>query len=431
MDVRLPNLGEGVDSGSVVRLFVKEGDVVTQGQTLLELENEKAVAPIPSPAAGQVASIRVKAGDKINVGQFILRLAEPGEAAKVEREKVESPPPEAGRPQDHAPRAEIQETRPDLEEEVPVSGGAAKTGFPPAAPPSVRKLARELGIDLTRVRGSQPGGRIVLEDVRRYIQRLQQIAFKAKDPPAKATVEPVDFAKWGPITTKPLSGLRQVISRRMAESWTTIPHVTQFDSADITQVTELRKRYAQSYTERGVHLTVTSFVLKALVSVLKKYPIFNASLDEKGEQVVLKQYVHIGLAVDTEAGLMVPVIREADTKSMRQLSKEIQEVADNARDRKLSLEEMKGGTFTISNQGGIGSGHFTPIINKPEVAILGVGRGALQASVHQQQIRPRLLLPLALSYDHRLIDGAQAARFMVDLVGALENFPEEELKLSS
>ncbi len=432
MDVRLPNLGEGADSGSVVSVFVKVGDQITKGQTLLELENEKAVAPIPSPAEGRVTAIRVKQGDKISVGQVILTLADAGAKAPAAEPRQPAPQVEAEEqaenpagPPEPTPEAESEPASPP-----PDAGVARKAGFPPPAAPSIRKLAKDLGIDLARVRGSQHGGRIILPDIRAYIQSLQQRVFSQKKEPVRApAAEPVDFAKWGPVSAKPLSQLRQVISRRMAESWTRIPHVTQFDSADITKVNELRKQHAPAYEAQGVRLTVTSFVLRAVVAVLKKHPIFNASLDEAAQQIVMKDYIHIGLAVDTEAGLLVPVVRNADSKSMLELSKEVQDLADRARARKLALDEMRGGTFTISNQGGIGSAHFTPIINMPESAILGLGRGAMAPVVRGSEIVPRLLLPLALSYDHRLIDGAAAARFMVDLVGALENFAEEGLKL--
>ncbi|MHC1769497.1 MAG: 2-oxo acid dehydrogenase subunit E2 [Verrucomicrobiia bacterium] len=432
MDVRLPKLGEGVDSGSVVSVFVNVGDQITKGQTLLELENEKAVAPIPSPAEGRVTAIRVKQGDKITVGQVILTLAGAGAEAPAAEPKQPAPQeqPEQQR-EEAAPQPEpAAEAVAPLTPAPPDAGVARKAGFPPPASPSLRKLAKDLGIDLTRVRGSQHGGRIILQDIRAYIQSLQQTVFAQKKEPARApAAEPVDFAKWGPVSAKPLSQLRQVISRRMTESWTRVPHVTQFDSADITQVNDLRKKHAPAYEAQGAKLTVTSFVLRAVVAVLKKHPIFNSSLDEAGQQIFMKDYIHIGLAVDTEAGLLVPVVRNADSKSMLQISKDVQDLADRARARKLALDDMRGGTFTISNQGGIGSAHFTPIINAPESAILGMGRGAMAPVVRGAEIVSRLLLPLALSYDHRLIDGAAAARFMVDLVGELENFSEEGLKL--
>jgi pyruvate dehydrogenase E2 component (dihydrolipoamide acetyltransferase) len=239
----------------------------------------------------------------------------------------------------------------------------------------------------------------------------------------------VDFSKWGEISKKPMSSLRKIISRRMVENWNAIPHVTQFDDADITGVLALRKKYVEAYEKKGARLTVTSFVLKAVADTLKKHPIFNSSLDEAANEIVLKQYIHIGIAVDTEAGLIVPVLRDVDKKDLVQLSKELEELAKKARDRKVSGDDLKGGSFTISNQGGIGGAHFTPIVNKPEVAILGLGKGATKAVVRDGKIEPRAMLPLGLSYDHRVIDGGAAARFIVDLVKAIENFDEKLVKI--
>jgi pyruvate dehydrogenase E2 component (dihydrolipoamide acetyltransferase) len=315
------------------------------------------------------------------------------------------------------------------------TGSEAKAGTAPAAAPSIRKLARDLGLDLTRVRGSARGGRIMLEDVRAYIQKLQRLAAAPRGaapggaPAPKPAPEQIDFSKWGPVSKAPISPLREVIARRMAESWTTTPRVTQFDEADITALMALRKKYAAAYEQKGARLTLTSFALKVVVEALKKHSIFNASLDEAAQEIVFKQYYHIGIAVDTEAGLIVPVIRDADKKNLFDLSRELEELAGKARERKVSAEEMKGGSFTISNQGGIGGGQFTPIVNKPQVAILGLGRGSMKAVVRENKIEPRLMLPMGLSYDHRVIDGAAAARFTVELVQAFENFKEEDVKI--
>ena len=275
-----------------------------------------------------------------------------------------------------------------------------------------------------------------MADLRTYIQRLQSqsIPAPAKGPaPATAAsgparAEAVDFSKWGPIKKKPLSPLRQVIARRMAESWAAVPRVTQFDETDSTRIMELRKKYASAYEKKGARLTLTSFALKAVVDTLKKHLLINSSLDEAAHELVSKEYFHIGVAVDTEAGLIVPVIRNVDKKNLFDLSQELEELAKKARERKISSEELKGGTFTISNQGGIGGAHFTPIVNQPEVAILGLGRGAMKPVVRGDKIEPRLMLPLALSYDHRVIDGAAAARFIVDLVKAFENFNEHDVR---
>jgi pyruvate dehydrogenase E2 component (dihydrolipoamide acetyltransferase) len=420
MDVKLPKLGEGADSGVVVNVFVKEGDQVARDQAILELENEKAVASIPSTAAGVVTKIYVKSGDKISVGQRLISLSGGDQpvVAAAPAAKWAAPEPE--------PETPVEESAAEDGEEIPKPVAA------PVASPSIRRLARELGLDLSRVRGSEAGGRIVTGDIRAYLARLQKAADKPKGAataPAKPVAVSIDFSKWGPVTKKPLTQLRQVIARRMWENWNAIPHVTQFDDADFTRFNELRKKFAPAYEKKGVRLTLTPLVLKALVETLKKHPIFNSSLDEIAQEIVFKEYFHIGIAVDTEQGLIVPVIRDADRKSVLDLAKELEQLAQKARERKVTAEELKGGTFTVTNQGAIGSAHFTPIINKPEVAILGLGRGALKPVVRVGKVEVRMLTPLGLSYDHRVIDGGAAARFMVDLVKAMENFSEETVKM--
>lgn len=419
MDIRIPHLGEGADSGTIVNIYVKEGDKVAKDQTILELENEKAVAPIPSPLAGTVKKILVKVGDKVTVGQAIVTLdgaagaaAPPAGPRPVEKQAVPSPAP--------APAA------------VPSGSGYvyhSPSGAPPPAAPSVRKVARELGIDLALVRGSQAGGRIVMEDLRAYIQALQAGSAAKTAAAAKPSPERVDFSKWGPVTRKPVSSLRQKIGQKMTESWTSVPHVTQFDEADITELMTIRKKHAEAYEKKGAKLTITPFLIKAAVSALKKYPSFNASLDEASHEIILKSYYHIGVAVDTEAGLIVPVLRDADKKSLLEIAKSLEELADKTRSRKVTVDELKGGTFTISNLGSIGGTHFTPIVNAPEVAILGVGRGAMKPVLKEKNFEARLLLPLALSYDHRAVDGADGARFIREVVEALERFKESDVKL--
>lgn len=424
MDVKLPKLGEGADSGVVVNLFVKEGDTVAKDQAILEIENEKAVASIPSPAAGRVARIHVKPGDKLTVGQRILTLGTGTEDAAAPAESAPAPAAAAARP---AAKAAAPAPAAPAEEDLETAPGT-----PPAASPTIRSLAKQLGIDLNRIRGSERGGRIVMADLRRYIERLQTLATRAASAPAAGAApapEAIDFAQWGPVTVKPLSPLRRTIARRMSASWQQVPRVTQFDEADVTRLLELRKQHQAAYEAIGVRLTITPFLIKALLATLQKYPLFNSSLDATGENLVLKSYFHLGIAVDTEAGLMVPVIRDADRKSLAELARELDELARKARERKLTADEMKGGTFTVSNQGGIGGGHFTPIVNVPEVAILGLGRGAVRPVWQNQQFAPRTLLPLALSYDHRVIDGGQAARFTVDLVQAIQEFPAAAAQL--
>jgi len=436
MDVKLPHLGEGADSGVVVSLLVKEGETVQKDQTIIELENEKAIAPIPSPASGEVAQIRVKEGDKISVGQVILVLKESGELVKEE-----APAPAPAKPV-AVPQPSVQaipQAAPAPLSAIPVYE-PLETGIPPAAAPSVRKIARELGIDLARIKGSERGGRIIMKDLRDYIQYLQAMAFQVKQSlaapapaaaatPVKPPAESIDFSKWGPVHAEKVTPLRRTIANKMVESWTTLPHVTQYDESDITDLMALRKKYKEAYQQKGASLTLTPFILKAVVSTLKQHPIFNASWDEVKEEIVYKDYYHIGIAVDTEAGLIVPVLRDVDKKSLLELSVELEEIAAKARSRKVSLEDLKGGTFTISNQGGIGGGAFTPIINKPEVAILGIAKGAFKPRVRNKKIESRLVLPLSLSYDHRVIDGANAARFISDLVAAMESFTDKDVEL--
>jgi pyruvate dehydrogenase E2 component (dihydrolipoamide acetyltransferase) len=410
-----------VDSATVANILVSQGSRIEKDQVILELETEKAVGPIPSPAAGTVTKIHVKAGDEVAVGQVLISVAEEGAAAEAARErKREDQATVEARASAPAPPQPASEYRYD-----------SLSGFPPPAAPAVTKIARELGIDLTRVRGSARGGRITLEDLRAYVQRLQQLAYGARPAAEKAeaaVARGIDFSRWGAVEKKKLSSLRRTVGQRMHESWSAIPHVTQFDEADITDLLALRKKFAPSFEKRGAHLTLTPFVMKALVAALKKHPAFNSSLDEASEEVVFKSYYHFGVAVDTEAGLIVPVVRDVDKKSMRELAAELNGLVERTRQRKVSLEELQGSSFTISNQGGIGGGHFTPIINKPNVAILGLGRAARRPALKKDKAEERMMLPLCLSYDHRVVDGADAVRFMNELVQTLQNFPEKELK---
>lgn len=396
MEIRLPQLAEGADSGTVANILVAPGDKVQKDQTVLEVENQKAVAPIPSPAAGAVLQVHVKQGDTVSVGQLLVTLSEEVSDPKQSR-RIEPRTPSA----------------------------PSASGMPPPASPSIRKMARELGVDLSKVPGSGNGGRITPEDVRHYMEGLQK---GVAPPPPK-----LDFSKWGPVTREPFTPMRQAIARAMEDSWKNIPHVTLFDEAEIVGLQELIRENGLSYEKEGLRLTLTGFAIRVLAQLLKKHPRFNSSLDEASREIVLKKYIHIGIAVDTEHGLIVPVLRDADKKSIREISRALQELSEKARSRKLTAEELQGGTFTISNQGGIGGGHFTPIIHRPEVAILGLGRAKwstleeaqpLPAATSLPPARSRNLLPLSLSFDHRVLDGAAAARFMKDLVEALENFNE-------
>ena len=433
MDLKLPPLGEGVDSGSVVGILVKEGDQVQKGQGIIELETGKAVAPVPAAVAGRVTKIIVSIGDKISVGQSILSIDGDGAAAAkpAAAKQAAASAPRAAKPKPVPVPVEAEEG-PVEEAAEPEAETDDESGPAPAASPSIRWMARELGINLRKIHGSENGGRIVMDDMRAYIGRLQRLAAQPRGAvpaggPAKAAPEKIDFTKWGPIAKRPMTPLRKVIAQRMSESWNAVPRVTQFDEADITVLNDLRKKYAGAYEKKGARLTLTSFVLKIVADTLKKNPVFNTSLDLASGEIIYKEYFHIGIAVDTEQGLIVPVLRDADKKDILTLSKELNDIAVKTRDRKIGLEELQGGTFTISNQGGIGSSHFTPVINLPETAILGLGRGALKAVVRENKIEPRLMLPLTLSYDHRVIDGGVAARFMVDLVKGFEAFDEKLL----
>jgi pyruvate dehydrogenase E2 component (dihydrolipoamide acetyltransferase) len=375
----------------------------------------------------------VKEGDKISVGQSILALETDGAPSTASVPSAPAPTRVTARP---ALAAAPQPPRQPIEAPSVDVVGDLTQNVSVAASPTVRRLAQELGIDLTRVRGSQRGGRVAVEDLRAYIQQIQRLALDGGATPRpaaaaapKPVAEKIDFEKWGPVSRKPVSSLRKIIAQRMHESWSSVPRVTQFDEADITGVVALRKKYVAKYEKKGASLTLTPFLIRAVVAALKKHPIFNSSLDEATDEIVFKDYYHVGIAVDTEQGLIVPVIRDVDKKSLLQLSKELAELAEKTRQRKIATDDLKGGTFTISNQGGIGGGFFTPIVNKPEVAILGVGRGALKPVVRGAKIDKRMLLPLGLSYDHRVIDGGAAARFIVEIVQALEQFKESEVKI--
>lgn len=431
MEIKLPNLGEGAESGVVVNIMVKEGDTVEPGQPLIEVETGKAIASIPAEKGGTITKILVKIGDRVIPGKPIMIITtgtEPEVHTKPTTIAVEQKPATASKPAQKAPAQETLETAKEDEPEI-----SEKLDFIPLAPPSIRKLARELGLDLRNIKGTGPGGRILMEDLRTYILKLQKIASEAGKPAPVQEAPPgasIDFSQWGPITKRPMSQLRLTIARRMVESSTTIPQVTQFDDADITNLEQLRKKFAPVYEAKGARLTLTVFALKAVVSALRKHPYFNASIDELTNEIILKAYYHIGIAVDTEAGLLVPVIRNVEHKNFFELALDLVTITNKAKERKLTIDDMRGGTFTISNQGGIGGGHFTPIINKPEVAILGIGRGKVKPVYVDGKIEPRLMLPLAVSYDHRLIDGAQAARFITDLCAEFASFSENDLKLS-
>jgi pyruvate dehydrogenase E2 component (dihydrolipoamide acetyltransferase) len=441
MDVKLPRLAEGVDSGTVVSILVSEGQEIKKDQSFIELETQKAVGSIPSPESGTVSKIHVKEGMEVAVGQLLISISTEKDAAVAKPAKGEQAPapiavdrPAQTRSSTTSPASADAKFAPQAEDYRYES----KSGAAPPTSPSIRKIAGDLGIDLARVKGSEAGGRIVLADVRAYIQRLQQMSLEGvKDRPATGSQpapaapqsEPIDFAKWGPIRRERMSPLRRTVSRRMVESWTTVPKINQFDDADITDLLAVRKKYTATFEKKGSRLTLTAFLLKVIANGLKKHPRANASIDEANNAIIYKDYYHIGVAVDTEGGLIVPVLRDVDKKNLFELSQELHELTEKTRQRKVSLEELQGGTFTISNQGSIGSGHFTPIIYAPQVAILGVGQGQPKPVVVEEKIAIRTMLPLCLAYDHRVLDGADAVRFLKEIITGLEDFPEAQVKL--
>lgn len=407
MELRLPELGDNVATATVVGVLVKEGDRVAPGQPLLELETDKAVMEVPAEAGGVVEQVLVKPGDEVRPGQPFLVLKAEGAAPAEGQAPTAEAPQRAEKAEPPAPRAETLEAPPP-----PAEGRR----LVPASP-SIRRLARELGVDIYVLRGSGLAGRITEEDVR----RAAGLAAPERAAPAPSRPPLPDFSRFGPVRREPMSGVRKATLRAMAQAWAQVPMVTHFDEADITDLEALRKRYAPKAEERGFRLTPTAFLLKALALTLKAFPKFNASVDEEAQEIVYKDYIHIGVAVDTPHGLLVPVIRNVDQKGVFALARELQEISERARERKLTPEEMQGGTFSLSNLGGIGGMGFTPIVNWPEVAILGVSRAQMKPVWNGEAFVPRLILPFSLTYDHRLIDGAEAARFCRHLALLLED----------
>ena len=405
-EFKLPDLGEGVEAGDVVGVLVAEGDTVEIDQGVVELETDKALVEVPSSVAGTVTKIHISAGDRVPVGSLLISVEED------EKSVPTAPEPEAEAP---APKEETQVA----EAPAPTpSRPPAPTfnGDPIPAAPSTRRLARELGVDLTQVAGSGPGGRISQDDIKAAVRNRQTGGFAPTAP-----VELPDFSRWGNIERQPLSKVRQIIAKNMSQAWQQVAHVTQFDRADVTDLEAFRQRNKERTEAYGAKLTPTVLALKAIITALKTFPQFNASLDAGANEIILKHYYNLGIAVDTERGLLVPVIKDVDRKDILKLALELGDISNRARTNKIGLDELQGGTFTITNLGSLGVGEFTPIVNHPEVAIMGLGRAREEATVREGRIEPRLIMPLALSYDHRVIDGADGARFMRKIVDALEN----------
>lgn len=441
-EVKLPTLGENVAGGDVVEVKVKPGDVVKEGQALLEVEAEKSSVEVPSPFAGRVSQVVIKKGDKVKTGQTLILFEGEGAATKP----AAKPAPE--KPAEKKPEADkttsMKTERPDS---VPATSPAAvetrseapaaatrqstappppATWTPPAGPthengdegavvpagPATRRLAQEWGVELRHVTGSGPKGRVNQDDVKQYVRRVVSGGGSIAAPPPLP-----NFEQWGAVEYKPLDAVRRKTAEHMSTSWNNVAHVTHDDLADITEVENFRKQQEG----KGPKLTVTAFAIKAAVIALKQFPKFNASLDLNEDRLVFKKYYHVGVAVDTDRGLLVPVVRDVDKKTLNEIANDLAAVAEKARQKKLTADDMRGGTFTISNLGGIGGTRFSPIVNYPEVAILGLARSRMQPVFKEGQWVPRPLLPLSLSYDHRVIDGADAARFTRRLAELIEN----------
>ncbi|MBX7255236.1 MAG: 2-oxo acid dehydrogenase subunit E2 [Candidatus Hydrogenedentes bacterium] len=444
-EFKLPVLAENVDKVTVTKVFVAVGDTVAKDQTVLEIETDKAAAEVPSSVSGTVTEIRAKEGATLRVGDVVLVVKEDG-AVKAAAPAVSAPvkpepapaakraPSPAPAPKVAAPaqKVSVVPAAPAPSQEVAAEEPAAQVeegaeariirggGVPVPASPSVRRLAREIGVDINQVPGSGPEGRVSLEDVKAFA-RLVNTDVRGVSPRMAAGSVPLpDFTRWGDIERQAMNSVRRRTAENMASAWVTIPHVTQFDKVDITQIEQLRKQYGKRSEAAGAKLTVTAIIVKVLATALKKFPQFNSSVDMENNEIVFKKYVNIGVAVDTDRGLLVPVIHNVDQKTVIEIAIEMNELAERARQRKSKLEEMQGGTFTVSNLGGIGGTSFTPIVNPPEVAILGISRARVEPVYVDGQFVPRTLLPLSLSYDHRVIDGADAARFTRFLVEALE-----------
>jgi pyruvate dehydrogenase E2 component (dihydrolipoamide acetyltransferase) len=437
-DFRLPELGENIDQGDLVRLMIAPGAKVSEGQPVMELETDKAVVEVPSSVSGVVKDIQVKEGDKVKVGQVIFTLEG---ASTAQPEKRASEPVEhvsgqqAARLAFHlAMKAEGKTEQQALPPDQPMPalpsfsmpvqlGKVAGTEHrePVPAAPHVRRLARELGLDIYNVIGTGPGGRISEDDVKAFAKATLAAA-TAQAPQAARLAEPKlpDFTKWGKVERVSMRGVRRKTAEHLREAWSTIPHVTQHDRADITELEQLRAKFAPRAEEAGGKMTVTAIALKVCASALKVFPQFNASIDMEKEEIVYKQYINIGVATDTDRGLLVPVIRDVDKRNIVELAAELSQLSKKARDKKLTPDQMEGGTFTITNLGGIGGTAFTPIVNHPEVAILGLSRGRMEPEWINGKFEPRLILPVSLSYDHRLIDGADAARFLRWIAEAFE-----------
>jgi len=423
-EFKLPDLGEGVHEGEVLAVHVSVGQEIKEGDIILEVETDKAAVEIPSPFSGIISEIRVKPGDTVKVGDVMMTFSNGAEEAAAKAEKPEKAMAEAA----------------SSEKEAAVADTAKRKGPVPASP-STRRLARELGVDLKRIKATGSGGRVTADDVRAFADSDKErdkapVAAETPSGAAKAPVSLVpaalpDFTRWGPVERIPFRSIRRATARQMVIAWSQIPHVTSQDQVDITKLEAFRRKHKAEIEAEGGRLTMTVFALKAVATALKTYPQFNATLDVEAGEIIIKNYFHIGVAVNTDSGLIVPVVRDVDRKSIRELAAELNDIVQQTRSRKISLDDLQGGTFTITNAGAMGGGYFAPIINFPEVAILGMGQGRLQPAVvargdGEHEIAPRLIMPIVLCIDHRVLDGADAIKFLKVVIDALED-PDELL----
>ena len=426
VEFKVPDLGENIASADVINVLVKTGDSIVKDQGVIEIETDKATIEVPSSVEGKVLEVNVKTGDKIKVGDVLIKVETTRGALSEKKKTTEQKEPakeqekkeEKEKTKDVTPverDGEVEEMKPgERDEQPPILKGSA-----PAAP-SVRRIARELGVDINKVSGTGPDGRISMDDVKAHVKKLMQSRGEGIGVGIKREELP-DFTKFGKVERVAMSKIREKTATHLSYAWAVTPHVTQFDKTDITEFEKDRKELSKKVEEHGAKLTVTGILIKIIAEGMKKFPQFNSSIDMDKMEVIYKKYINIGVAVDTEYGLLVPVIKNADQKNLIQISVELNQLAQKARDKKLSLDEMQGGCFTITNLGGIGGTYFTPIINSPEVAILGLSRANYEPVYNKEgKFEPRLMLPLSLSYDHRIIDGADAIRFLRWVCEALE-----------
>ena len=424
-DILLPELGEGITSVEISEVLVKKGDTVKVDDPIIVVETEKASMEIPTTESGTIENVQVEKGGAISPGDVIISIT--GDEDQAEAFDEPSPPiAESAEPRDivktEPTTPYITAATPDVKPPLPATSAIGK---PVLASPSVRRFARELGCDLKLVTGSGPKGRITQEDVQEYIKgRLAGGAPGGSALPIIAPGQDLDFSKWGEVDIQPLNKIKKITGKRLQQAWQAIPHVTQFDKADITKLDKLRLHLKKVNKDESVKVSFLPFFIKAVSILLKEMPQFNSSLDGSNENIVLKKYINIGVAVDTPNGLVVPVIKDTNEKSIKELARELTTLSSKARDKKLLPADMEGGCFTISSLGGIGGTYFTPIVNPPEVAILGISRSTSEPVFMEGKLRKRLILPFALSYDHRLIDGAAAARFTSNFGQLLSNFEE-------